>query len=133
MKKGILLMIACMTMIAAVNAQKADTTVVFTKLEHDFGSIVQSDGAQSYTFEFTNKGKEPVSIQRVATSCGCTTSGWSKEPIAPGGKGLIKATYSPTGATTFNKSLTVYFSGGSPDFIVLRLRGKVTAQTADKK
>ena len=126
MKKSILLVIAC-TIMAVTYAQKADTTVVFNKLVHDFGSIVQSDGPQSYSFEFTNNGTSPVSIQKVMPSCGCTTSGWTKEPIAPGQKGYIKATYNPSGTTTFNKSLTVNITGGTPESVVLRLRGKVTA------
>ncbi len=126
MKRGFLLIVACAIM-TAVNAQKADTTIVFVEQIHDFGEIVKNDGPKSYSFEFTNKGNSPVSIQKVTASCGCTTSGWTKEPVAPGEKGFIKATYNPTGATTFDKSLTVHVSGGKPEVIVLRIRGKVTA------
>ena len=124
MKKGILIIIVC-TIANMVYAQQADTTVVFNRLVHDFGAIVRSDGQQSYSFEFTNKGSSPITIQKVTASCGCTTSDWTKEPVAPGTKGYIKATYNPSDVTTFNKTITVNIAGGSPEMIVLHIRGSV--------
>ena len=126
MKKGILLIIGCV-IINTVNAQQADTTVVFDKLVHDFGVIAKSDGARSYSFEFANKGSSPVTIRKVVSSCGCTTSGWTKEPVSPGEKGYVKVTYNPSGVTTFNKSITVNLAGGSPEVLVLHIRGNVIA------
>jgi hypothetical protein len=123
MKKGIIFILVC-TIANMVYAQKADTTVVFNKLVHDFGTIVIRDGVQTYSFEFTNKGSHPVTIQKVTSSCGCTTSGWTKEPVAPGAKGYVKVSYTPSGITTFNKSITVNLTGGSPEVIVLQIRGK---------
>ena len=126
MKKGIFLIIIC-TIMNMVNAQQADTTVVFNKLVHDFGAIVKSDGAQSYSFEFTNKGNNPVTIQKVVSSCGCSTSNWTKEPVSPGEKGYVKVTYNPSDVAIFNKSITVNVANGSPEVLVLRIRGNVTA------
>ena len=119
-------MIVCFV-VNMVYAQQADTTVVFNKLVHDFGTVVKDDGAQSYSFEFTNKGNNPVTIQKVVSSCGCTTSGWTKQPVSPGKKGYVKVTYTPSGVTTFNKSITVNIAGGNPEAFVLHIRGNVTA------
>ena len=105
--------------------QQVDTTVVFNKLVHDFGDITKNDGDQSYTFEFTNKGSHPVIIQKVTTSCGCTTPSWTKEPVAPGKKGYVTATYKPSAVTTINKSITVQVEGGTPAIIILQIRGNV--------
>ena len=124
MKKSILFIIVC-TIANMAYAQQPDTTVVFNKLVHDFGAIVKNDGEQMYSFEFTNKSTHPVTIQKVTTSCGCTTSGWTKEPVIPGAKGYVNVTYNPSGTTTFNKSLTVNIAGGNPDVFVLRIQGKV--------
>ena len=124
MKKGILIIIVC-TIANMVYAQQADTTVVFDRLIHDFGAIVKSDGLQSHSFEFTNRGNSPITIQKVTASCGCTTSDWTKEPVAPGANGYVKATYNPSDVTTFNKTITVNIAGGSPEVIVLRIRGSV--------
>lgn len=129
MKKGILLMIAC-AILTAANAQESGTTLVFDKLTHDFGNIVRGDGPQTYSFEFTNRGNVPVSIQKVTASCGCTTSGWTQEPVAPGAKGFVKVTYSPSGITTFNKSVTVKITGGTPETVALRVQGNVVASQA---
>jgi len=125
MKKVILLIVAC-SIAKVVCAQPADTTIVFNKLAHDFGAIVMTNGEQEYSFEFTNKGTQPVTIQKVTTSCGCTTSGWTKEPVAPGKKGYVKVTYRPSGSTTFDKSVTVNIAGGNPETVVLHIYGNVT-------
>ena len=126
MKKVILLIIAC-TLAEMVYAQQADTTIVFNKLEHDFGVITTSDGEQEYSFEFTNKGTQPVTIQKVTTSCGCTTSGWTKDPVMSGKKGYVKITYHPSGSTAvFSKSVTVNIAGGNPETLVLYIKGNVT-------
>ena len=127
MKKGILFIVVC-AIAGTVHAQQADTTVLFNKLTHDFGAIAKSEGAKTYSFEFTNQGRQPVTIQNVTTSCGCTTSGWTKNPVAPGEKGFVKVSYTPSGVTAFSKTITVSLTGGSPETIVLHIRGNVTAQ-----
>ena len=109
-----------------VYAQQTDTTVVFNKLAHDFGTIMESGGIQAYTFEFTNTGDQPVTIQRVTSSCGCTTPDWTKEPVAPGKKGIVKVSYHPSGAAPFRKSVTVNIAGGNPKTVTLHINGNVT-------
>ena len=125
MKKVILFIFAC-TIANLVGAQQADTTIVFNKLAHDFGAITSVDGGQEFSFEFTNRGTQPVTIQKVTSSCGCTTSGWTKEPVAPGKKGYVKVTYQPSGITAFSKTVTVNISGGKPETVVLHIKGNVT-------
>jgi len=126
MTRSIFLFIVC-SIANMVYAQQTDTTIVFNKLTHDFGVIVKSDGTQTYSFEFTNTGTHPVNIQKVTNSCGCTSSGWTKEPVAPGEKGYVKVSYNPSSTTTFNKSITVNIAGGSPETVILQIRGKVIA------
>ena len=128
MKKGIFFVVVC-AIATVANAQQADTTVVFNKLVHDFGVIVKNDGTKTYSFEFTNKGRQPVTIQNVTSSCGCTTPDWTKEPVAPGAKGFVKVSYEPSGTTAFDKTVTVNIAGGSPGVVVLHIRGNVTAST----
>ena len=128
MKKSIFFVFVC-AITTVANAQQADTTVVFNKLVHDFGAIVKSDGTKTYSFEFTNKGSQPVTVQNVTSSCGCTTPDWTKEPVAPGDKGFVKVSYAPSGITAFDKTVTVNMVGGSPGVIVLHIRGSVTAST----
>ena len=122
MKKILFLAIACMVL-TVVQAQQKDSTIVFNKTVHDFGEIVQGV-PQTYSFEFKNKGKKALVIENVRASCGCTTSGWTKEPIKPGKKGYVSATYNAATKGSFSKSLTVT-SDGTPNVVTLRVKGNV--------
>jgi len=92
----------------------ANTTIKFTKGEtHDFGTLQEGDAAEA-EFEFKNTGKEPLIIQNVHPSCGCTVPSWSKEAVAPGKKGVIKASYGTKGRVgAFNKNITVTSTAGT--------------------
>ncbi|MDO5664025.1 MAG: DUF1573 domain-containing protein [Bacteroidia bacterium] len=98
----------------------------FKKNIHDFGTIKEEIGAVTTQFEFTNTGKSPLIIQRVSTSCGCTTPSYTREPILPGKSGIIEAKYSTIARPgTFNKTITVYTN--APDTVyVLTIKGNVT-------
>ena len=100
-------------------------TIVFAKTEHDFGVISQADGIVECEFTFKNTGKTPLVITKAQASCGCTVPDWSKEPIAPGKQGFVKATFNPNGTKgVFTKSITV-LSDGNPSRISLRIKGDV--------
>ena len=99
--------------------------VVFDKLVHDFGAIVEKNGNVNYTFHFTNKGTTPVVVNSITTSCGCATPTWTKDPVLPDKQGSITVTYNPLGRPgTFDKTLTV-MSNGNPASIGLRIVGEV--------
>jgi hypothetical protein len=46
-------------------------------------------------------------ITTVQASCGCTVTEYSKDPIAPGEKGFVKATYNAAKTGSFQKTVTV--------------------------
>jgi archaellum component FlaG (FlaF/FlaG flagellin family) len=106
---------------AAENKNQAEIT--FDKETHDFGVIPQNVPA-SYTFTFKNTGKEPLIITNAAASCGCTTPEWTKEPIQPGKKGFVKATYNAASVGTFNKAVTV-MSNAKKAQMTLYIKGDV--------
>jgi hypothetical protein len=124
MKKMFFLAVVCLFSLVT-NAQTADSTIVFNATTHDFGEI-QQGVPQTVSFEFTNNGTEPVVIQSVQPSCGCTTPGWTKEPVEAGGKGYVQATYNAAATGSFSKSLKVTHSGSSQP-IVLYIKGTVKA------
>jgi uncharacterized cupredoxin-like copper-binding protein len=51
------------------------------------------------TFTYTNKGKVPVKITSVKSSCGCTVPELQKKELAPGEKGELTATFTIGGRT----------------------------------
>ncbi|MBI9064488.1 MAG: DUF1573 domain-containing protein [Marinilabiliaceae bacterium] len=63
---------------------------------------------QSAIYPFTNTGKNPLIIQQVETSCGCTQPEWPKHPIKPGKKGHIKVTYDAKYPGRFVKRIKVF-------------------------
>ncbi len=125
MKKTVITLLFSI-MLGGVLFAQDKSSVKFDRKEHNFGTIKEEIGAVTTQFEFTNTGKTPIIIQRVATSCGCTTPSYTREPVLPGKKGVVSAKYSTTGRPgKFNKSITVYTN--VPDTIyTLNIKGSVT-------
>ncbi|HEY8400994.1 MAG TPA: DUF1573 domain-containing protein [Cytophagaceae bacterium] len=91
----------------------------FNSDKHDFGLIEEGTTA-TYEFEFTNVGKDTILLTDVKASCGCTTPYWTKDPIAPGGKGSIKASYSSAGRPgVFTKTITVSSNATEPSKMLI--------------
>jgi hypothetical protein len=59
-------------------------------------------------FEFKNTSKnKSVKITNVKPACGCTAADYTKDNIAPGKSGFIKATYNAAAVGPFTKTVTV--------------------------
>lgn len=102
----------------------AQGVLKFTKDSHDFGAVVEGKMA-SHEFEFANTGNAPIVIANVTASCGCTTPFWTREPVLPGKKGKITASYNSSGRPgAFNKSITVS-SNAAVANMVLTIKGTV--------
>ena len=111
---------------ASATAKKADVAVAsFDAQTFDFGKIKQGTPV-THEFKFTNSGSVPMIITNVQASCGCTTPAWTKEPIAPGGEGFIKATYNAAAVGAFNKTVTVT-ANVENGFVQLAIKGEVLA------
>ena len=107
-------------------AQFAQTKMQFSVTEHDFGTFKEEAGRQTFDFIVTNNGSDPLVIQNVVASCGCTTPEWTKQPIPAGGKGKVTAIYDPKDRPgPFNKTLSVY-ANTKPEVVVLSIKGEVT-------
>ncbi|MGC3979337.1 MAG: DUF1573 domain-containing protein [Paludibacteraceae bacterium] len=130
MKSKFAIFLAAFTaLIFTAEAQKP--VINFSLKEYDFGQINEQDGKATHVFEFTNTGSAPLIIQRVQASCGCTTPDWTKEPIEPGKKGTVTATYNPQGRPgPFNKQITVY-SNASNENEILYIKGTVISNQQD--
>ena len=72
----------------------------------DLGQIPQGKPV-TIEFEFENTGKTAVIITNVKASCGCTATDYTKEPVAPGKKAQVKATYNAAAKGAFTKTVTV--------------------------
>ncbi|MDR0714313.1 MAG: DUF1573 domain-containing protein [Bacteroidales bacterium] len=142
MKKFLLLAAVCCVTIATGVAQDDKPAkeenpnapeIQFDKLVHDFETI-ELNGKAEVEFTFTNIGKEPLRITQCSASCGCTAPTWTKEPVKPGEKGVIKVVYKNTNyASSFNKTVTVT-SNAKTSKVILTIKGTVApalAQTTE--
>ncbi len=100
-----------------------NTTISFKKEVHDFGEIPQKKEV-STIFVFINTGEEPLLIQEVKSTCGCTVPEYPKEMIKPSDKGEIKVIYDANLPGRFNKKISVFYNGkDSPK--TLTIKGEV--------
>lgn len=125
MKKNLLVIFMSLFAFSAF-AQKVD----FMEMEFEFGNIKEIDGIAEHDFTFKNTGDVPVYIQHVKASCGCTSTGWSRDTIMPGDTGYVRAAFNPFNRPgDFQKSLNVTFS--APELNTeLKFKGFVIAKQA---
>lgn len=108
---------------ALIFAQKP--VISFDKESYDFGQIEEANGVVTVDFNYTNTGKTPLVLHNVQASCGCTTPEWTRTPIQPGGKGIIKVTFNPANRPgSFSKTITVQ-SNAEKAVSTLRIVGNV--------
>jgi hypothetical protein len=140
MNKGLFTLIVFFSSFFAVKAQETKPVdnsknpkapeITFEKETHDYGTIDQgADG--SYDFKFKNTGKEPLVITNARGSCGCTVPSWPKEPIKPGGTGIIKVTYDTKRVGAFTKTVTIT-SNAKTENKVISIKGTVNAVNPDE-
>ncbi len=114
-------------MLFAVNVIFAGNggTLKFDKTIHNFGIIEENDGPVTHVFHFVNTGRSPVRITNILTSCGCTTSDYTKTAINIGDSGFVKAIFDPKNRPgPFSRTLTV-ITNGTPESYVLNVEGSV--------
>ncbi len=100
-----------------------DKKLKFDKKTIDFGTA-KLNKPVTVEFVFTNISDQPVIIQSAQPSCGCTTPEWTKEPVLPGKKGKVKATYNAAALGPVTKTVFVNFKG-IQGTMELYLKGKV--------
>jgi archaellum component FlaG (FlaF/FlaG flagellin family) len=104
-----------------IKPAKAEDFLLIKEPAHDFGKIPQGKPVY-YTFEIVNTGKEPLKLDNVQASCGCTTPEWNREAIAPGSTDKIKVGYNAATEGYFEKPVTITYDGQSK---VLTIKGTV--------
>jgi hypothetical protein len=106
--------------------------MVFASETIDYGTVAaNSDGKRE--FIFTNNGNKPLIITNASGSCGCTVPSYSKEPIAPGAKGVIGVKYDTSRAgQPFTKTVTITSNAAGSPSKVLTIKGTVLAVEAQK-
>ncbi|MBN2746682.1 MAG: DUF1573 domain-containing protein [Bacteroidales bacterium] len=108
------------------SSQTALPIISFSNTEHDFGKIV--DGVKvSYTFKFKNTGDADLIISQVKSSCGCTATKYTKEPIPPGGEGKVQLTFDSSNRRGFNTKVATVLTNSQPNTQILKISAMVVS------
>lgn len=114
---------------AAPTEKKGGAMMTPDETKFEFGTVKQGEIVE-HTFTFRNTGTEPLVVNNVGVSCGCTTPEYTKEPVLPGKQGKITARFNTTGKMGVqNKVLTVQSNNSAGD-VFLTLAGTVNAPDA---
>lgn len=113
MKKILLLVCfaasAFITQAQTATETKPAETLQLKETAYNFGKIQQGRPV-THNFEIVNTGKEPLMLENVQASCGCTTPEWNKDAIQPGASSIIKVGYNAANEGTFNKTITIQYN-----------------------
>lgn len=106
---------------------------VFSDTVFNFNKVQDGEQVQ-HRYTFKNTGKGDLIIREAHASCGCTTPGWTKDVIPPGGEGYVDATFNSSGRGStkgqFNeKMITVNFENSEVEQIILKFRATVFSKT----
>ncbi len=99
--------------ISAKYVSDNDTLIVWDKMTHDFGDIVQGEVVET-NFTLTNNNTDTLIIENVMGSCGCLVNKWPRQPILPKMKGTITVKFNSKGKKGKHyKSVSVYTNKGA--------------------
>lgn len=93
----------------------------------EFG-VVPEGTVVEHTYVFTNSGDQPLILNQVSASCGCTTPEFSRTPIAPGAEGNVKVVFDSNGQVGKQHKIITVANNGATPVVLLHLRGEVTAK-----
>lgn len=92
-------------------------------------TLKEDGGPYSFFFKWKNTGKEPLTVLRVATSCGCVVpSSFDRRRVKPGDDDSLGVVYYPKGHPgRFDRKIFVYTDrSGNEPAAKLELQGYVT-------
>jgi len=128
MKKIFSLTLVLLISISAF-AQKQGAVISWEKTSYNFGTIKKEDGVVKYRFIFVNVGDEPLLLEKVRSTCGCTTSNYTKDPVAPHAKGFVEVTFDPSKQSgEFLKKITIITNEKTLVASSLEIKGSVISE-----
>ncbi|MBR8719821.1 hypothetical protein IX307_001069 [Bacteroides pyogenes] len=107
----------------------AQPRITSNKETHQFGQIEWKRPVM-VEYVITNTGNKPLVLTNVTTSCACSVAEWTKEPIPPKGKGVVKASFDAKALGHFEKTVGIY-SNAEPHLVYLKFTGEVVQEVKD--
>lgn len=124
MKKVVVLTLIAVVALGATLA--AAPKIAVDNAVYDFGTVLEGVFV-THKFLLSNVGDESLTITRVRTSCGCTTTALAKTTLAPGESVELEANLDTAHyGGTISKSIYVESNDPENARLTLRLTGVVT-------
>lgn len=98
--------------------------IEFEESVFDFGKVKEG-AVVDHVFKFKNAGKAPVILSQVSASCGCTTPGFTKEPVLPGQTGEIKVSFNSLGQAGTQQKIVTVSSNAENRVTTVQIKGVV--------
>jgi hypothetical protein len=140
MKKVILPLAIALISVIGMHAQTTPTATPtpnpngpsfkFEEEEFDFKKLEQGKSV-SHDFKFKNVGKEPLLITDATATCGCTKPTFAKDPVKPGGTGVVSVTFNSTGKMGAQDKQITITSNAKEGTKIIHLKGDVEPKPAE--
>ena len=126
MRKLIAIVVFVLAGFATTQAQNS-AKFEFESETIDYGIIKKgSDGVR--VFKFKNVGDEPLIVEDVKSSCGCTIPKKPEKAVMPGEMGEIEVKYDTKRVGHIRKTVTVYSNAEEP-IKALKIKGQIIDDT----
>ena len=101
-------------------------TISFKDTEFHFGTLLEGEKTV-YTFIVENTGGAPLKIKEIRSTCGCTSTNYTEDEIAPGARGEVTLELDTEGygGEEIEKTATVYSNDPKSKGVVLKMIGAV--------
>lgn len=100
------------------------TSVDFYEESHNFGEIKEGEKVK-HTFRFKNSGANPLKVENVKASCGCTASDYTKEEVAPGAEGFVEVEFDSSNKNGIIRKTVTFTANMEPRNKILSFTGEV--------
>jgi len=113
MKKApVIVVLACLAFAAVVSAAPS---LYVEETTYDFGKVLEGF-VVTHTYVLENVGDEVLEIERVAVSCGCTTTALATDRLAPGESVDLEVILDTSGFGGHSVSKSVYVYSNDPAY-----------------
>lgn len=102
----------------------SEPVILFDTLEHDFGTIIEGEQVVCY-FDYENGGDQDLLITSVEADCGCTTPGWSSEPLKPGAGESLELIFDASGRSGAQRKVVTVRSNASNQIVRLIIKANI--------
>ncbi len=121
----ILLLLLASCFVAEATEQNRGPRMTFDGSSHDFGDVQRRGGDLIKEFRFVNDGDAPLVIKKITKSCSCMTVTYSRKPVMPDEKAVIKIKYEPHKVEPgiFHKVVQIYTNETNQRVRLLTIQG----------